>query len=377
MIRFQGPELPSSRDIQRYFSRSCDAGQFSNDGPCARLLRERLEAYVGLGAHCVPVASATAGLLISLRALVPERTRGREVLVPSFTFVAPVAAIRWCGLEPVFVDVDPEGWHVDAGALADAIAARGDRVAAVLCCSAFGTPPPSAQRSAWELECERAELPLLVDSAAGFGAVTEDGARLGLQGNAEVFSFDAVKPFAVGEGGVVVTRSVELAQRIAQLSNFGFDEDRRVVAPGGLNAKLSELHAATALATLDRYPEILEHRRERAARISERLVEHGWTFQGACERGTWQFVPALADDRRERDLVLDRAAGRVELRTYYAPLHQMAQFADQGWAGDLAVTADLGERIVSLPMANELSDDEIDEIVDVAVAKPASRWAYL
>lgn len=87
-------------------------------------------------------------------------------------------------------------------------------------------------------------------------------------------------------------------------------------------------------------------------------------------------MPALSADRRERDLVLDRAAGRVELRTYYAPLHQMAQFADHDWAGDLAVTADLGERIVSLPMANELSDDAIDEIVDVAVAKPTLRSAY-
>lgn len=366
MIRFQLPELPPSGDIERYFSRSRDVHWYSNNGPCATLLRERLEQYVGADAHCVPVASATTGLLIALRALVPERTHAREVLMPSFTFVAAAAAVRWCGLEPVFVDVDPQSWHVDAGCLADAIAARGDRVAAVLCCSAFGTPPPSEQRIAWELECGRAGLPLLLDSAAGFGSVTEEGARLGLQGDAEVFSFDAVKPFAVGEGGAVVTRRGELAGRIGQLSNFGFDERRRIVASGGLNAKMSELHAATALATLDRYPQILERRRERAARLRLRIADHGWAFQSACERGTWQFVPVLADDRGARDLVLEHAAGRVELRTYYEPLHQMAQFSECAQADELAVTADLGERIVSLPMANDLSDDAIDEIVDVA-----------
>jgi dTDP-4-amino-4,6-dideoxygalactose transaminase len=116
-----------------------------------------------------------------------------------------LAAIRSCALLPLFVDVDPVHWHISEVALADAVERHRGELATVLACSAFGTAPEPAVRSAWAEVCHNAGLPLLVDSAAGFGSTDSAGQPLGLQGDAEVFSFHATKPLAAGEGGAVVT----------------------------------------------------------------------------------------------------------------------------------------------------------------------------
>jgi dTDP-4-amino-4,6-dideoxygalactose transaminase len=366
-IRFLRPRLPSLDDVGRYFAAAQEERWFSNFGPCHRLLTQRLSAYVGPGVHCVLVANATLGLLVALRALVDGAGRSaREVIVPSFTFPAAVQAITWCGLEPVFADLDPETWHLDPEQLELAIEARGDRIAAVVACSTFGTAPPMTVRRRWEAACAAHEIPLLVDSAAGFGTVDEVGQPLGRQGDAEVFSFHATKPFAMSEGGLIVTEDGDLAAEMRLLTNFGLDQRRTLRRRDGINAKLSEIHAAFGLAVLDSFDDILEGRRSRAEHIRRPLETAGFSFQPAAEASTWQFIPALTPSEAERDTALVRAAARgVELRTYFAPpLHQSPPFATTQRLSPLPVTEAFAKRILSLPLADDLTDAEAERIVD-------------
>jgi dTDP-4-amino-4,6-dideoxygalactose transaminase len=363
MIRFQAPQLPPVDAVAAYYARAESARWYSNRGPCHELLVERLERLLGPGVRCVPVANATLGLMVALRALVGGAPRRREVLMPSFTFAATIDAVLWAGLQPVFVDVEERGWHLDPEALRLALAARGDRVGAVLACSTFGAPPARAQRQAWEQAARDAGVALLVDSAAGFGALDEDGRPLGRQGDAEVFSFHATKPFAVGEGGLVTTTDHELASRMMRLVNFGF-EDGVVHDEVGLNAKLPEWSAATALAVLDGYDDVLAGRRATAARMLDGLTRHGYRGQAGTRRAAWQFVPVLAPSAPVRAAAL-ACAGRddIELRSYFdVPLHRMPAFASAPIAGDLRCTEDLAQRVLSLPMANDLSDADVDAI---------------
>jgi dTDP-4-amino-4,6-dideoxygalactose transaminase len=295
--------------------------------------------------------------------------------MPSFTFAAAVEAVIWAGLEPVFLDVGEESWHLDPAALDAALERHAGTVGAVLAASTFGTPPSIAERAAWELATRHAGVPLLVDSAAGFGANDELGAPLGRQGDAEVFSFHATKTFAIGEGGLVTTTSSSLAARLARLKNFGFrqgivDEDI------GLNAKLAEWPAATALAVLDRYSDIVAARRTRAERMLAELMPLGYTRQRGSERGVWQFVPVLAPSRAIRDLALELARRRgIELRSYFSvPLHCMPAFSGQPVAGHMRRTDDIASRVLSLPMANDLSEAAIESVVDcLATAASATH----
>jgi dTDP-4-amino-4,6-dideoxygalactose transaminase len=363
-VRFQAPEIPSVGEIAAYFAPAEQSRWYSNYGPCHGLLVARLEQYLGPGVSCLPVANATLGLMITLRALTGMTPERSEVLMPSFTFAAVIEAVLWAGLAPVFVDVDPHSWHLDPDALEAALTARRTTVGIVLAASTFGTPPPTDLRSAWQRLSADAGVPLLVDSAAGFGATDETGRRLGRQGDAEVFSFHATKPFAVGEGGLVTTSDRSLADRIRRTTNFGF-EDGVVREDVGLNAKLAEWPAATALTVLDRYEQILAARRARAERMLDALEPHGYMRQAGSAGSAWQFVPVLAPSSETRVASLTHARRRgVELRTYFSvPLHRMPAFASTPAAGALARTEDLAARILSLPMANDLSDDDIDAIV--------------
>ncbi len=355
-VRFQHPKLPPADRIERYFEISRRERYFSNGGPCVQLLQQRLGARVGVG--CVAVANATLGLMAALTAL---RRSGTEIVMPSFTFPASVQAARWVGLVPRFVDIDPQHWHMDPDALGRALASAGDDVAIVLVCSSFGTPPDGDVRSAWLKLCAQRDVPCLVDSAAGFGAVSDDGVPIGGQGDAEVVSFHATKPFAVGEGGAVFSRHAVVLEKIARVLNFGLDERRRVVEPMAFNAKLSEMHAATALAVLDGFDDVLRLRREAAMRYMAELGDLG-EFQAGAARGTWQFVPLLLADAQHRARCLAVSRSEVEFRSYYEPLHRIAAF-DRAQAGaELPVTEHVARHMLSLPMANDLQAGEISAV---------------
>jgi dTDP-4-amino-4,6-dideoxygalactose transaminase len=356
--------FPSAEDVERYMRSAREQRWFSNGGPCWYQLRERLTGLTGVQA--VPLASGTTALIAAIAALHKRAPReALDVLVPSFTFAAGPLAVRWNGLRPVFLDVDPTHFHLDPHELDRALKLLAHRVALVVAGSSFGTPPPPEVRSAWEELCRDAGVPLLVDSAAGLGARGEDGVPVGAQGDAEIVSFHATKPVAAGEGGAVLTRDPELAADVERLTNFGFDDHGDVHDARGLNGKMSELSAATVLAALDRLPTALAARRARAEQMLSRL--DSLTAQAGAALGTWQFVPVLASDRAVREAILRAAAGSVSLRTYYRPLHQMPGFAQEACIGELPGTRELADRIVCLPMAEDFTDAEID-LVTACVA---------
>ena len=160
-----------------------------NRGPCHELLVERLERYLGSGVSCIPVANATLGLMVTLRAMTGFAPPRREVLMPAFTFAATVDAVLWAGLEPVFVDVEPESWHLDPDALEAGLRARTGKVAAVLAASTFGTPPAVAHREAWQTAAARAGVPLLVDWQPASARQTRSGSGLDARVTPRCFRF--------------------------------------------------------------------------------------------------------------------------------------------------------------------------------------------
>lgn len=357
MIRFQRPELPPSEAITAYLDRSREERWFSNGGPCAKLLQERLGERVG--AYCTPVANGTLGLMVALAATLNGPTGG-EALMPSFTFIATPQAAIWSGLRPRLHDVDPEHWHLEPDGL-EASLARSDEARVAIAVSAFGTPPPPTVRERWERACRTARVPLIVDSAAAFGAVGEDGVPIGRQGDVEVVSFHATKPFAIGEGGAIFTRDRELHRRIEREVNFGFRPDHSVASARGLNAKMSELHAATALAVLDDFDEVLKRRRAAAAEM-RRQVQVPGAWQHGCERSTWQFAPFLFAEERERERALAGCRDSIETRIYYRPVQQLIGEQAALIDGGTPCSEDLFRRLLCLPMANDLSGDEIAAI---------------
>jgi dTDP-4-amino-4,6-dideoxygalactose transaminase len=363
VIRFQRPQLPSTAAIDRYLNLAREERWFSNGGPCFRMLRERLSDRVG--AYCTPVASGTLGLMVALAGLLEDRADG-AALMPAFTFIATPQAAVWAGLRPLLHDSDPDHWHLDPEGL-EATLRRGGGARVAIAVSAFGTPPPVEARVRWETACRDAGVPLIVDSAAAFGAIGEDGTPVGAQGDVEVVSFHATKPFAIGEGGAVFTRDRELHERIQREVNFGFRPDHSVATGLGLNAKMSEIHAATALAVLDEYDDVLERRRRAAADLRERIVAPA-VWQRGCERSTWQFAPLLFSAPEERECALASCRDEVETRVYYQPVGQLIPEQVETVEGGVPHAEDLYRRLLCLPMANDLSVGEVSAIAAAVAA---------
>ncbi|MDP9182662.1 MAG: DegT/DnrJ/EryC1/StrS family aminotransferase [Actinomycetota bacterium] len=335
-----------------------------------RLLERRCSDRLGLSQPGVTVSNATSGLMLALRAALGDPSPKRPfVAVPSFTFVASVAAILWAGWSPLFVDVDASDWHLSADSL-KGLASRSGELAAVMLCSTFGTSASAERRSEIDALTQELGVPVVVDSAAGFGSTDEVGRCLGDQGSLEVFSFHATKPFAIGEGGLVVSSSEDLLARVRQLANFGLDDMRLLPDQVGINAKMPELEAAVGLAVLDGFDRVLEARRRSAGWLLDELAPHGVNRQAGSAGSTFQFVPVLMPDVTSRDRLLRSAKTEaVELKVYFSPpMHRVARLRDFPRLTELRTTEEIVGRIVCLPMNNRMGDTDLERIRDLVVS---------
>jgi dTDP-4-amino-4,6-dideoxygalactose transaminase len=336
---------------------SWDRGILTN-GPLARRLEDEVADLLGVR-HAVAVSSCTAGLMLLFRVLDVDG----PVLVPSFTFSASAHAVVWAGTNPRFVECDPTTFQIDV----DDAAARLDGAGAILATHVFGAP---CRPEAVEALGRRAGIPVAFDAAHALGA-DRRGRRVGGFGVAEVFSLTPTKPLVAGEGGIVATDDDGLADAIRLAREYGNpgDYDTRMV---GLNGRMSELHAATAVAGLDGYDARLDTRRRMAERYCAALAGvPGISVQEVDpdDASTWKDFTIAVDQAVfgvDRD-TLRRAltADGVDTRCYFdPPVHRQQSYAHLPPV-DLPVTDDTAARVVSLPLYAALADAEIDQVVEL------------
>ena len=364
-IPFIRPSFPAPEELAADFKSIADANWYTNFGPMERRFSAALADYVGQGVAAVTCSSGTVGLMAAIHAVLGPGNGSRFLLLPSFTFVATAQAAQWCGYRPLFCDLDAVSLQPsleDASRLAQE---RPGEVAGLLLCNTFGVGNPRIAE--WETFAESHGLPLLIDSAAGFGSSYPSGERVGARGACEVFSFHATKPLAVGEGGAVLSRSPRVAEAVREFQNFGFSDGRDSLRIG-LNGKLSELHAAIGLRQLGSLDPRVASRRRVLAHYGRSLASAGLEFQVNAERSSVCFASAVCRSPEHKDAVLrSLAAYGVQARDYYnPPVHAQAVYAQSpdAWASSrLSTTLDVCARIVSLPVHDFMSEDDVARVV--------------
>jgi dTDP-4-amino-4,6-dideoxygalactose transaminase len=341
-----------------------DSGIFSNFGPVNQRFEQELADTVFGGGECLTVCNATIGLMVAMRQVLGEdRIRQkRYALMPSFTFAAVAHAAMWNGLTPLFCDIDRRTWLPSVEHEEELLKRYRGKIAVVVPYATFGN---NLDLRRYDEISERFGVPVVVDAAASLGALDDDGKGFGTGFRwPVVFSMHATKTFATGEGGVVYCTDANRVKTMRAMCSFGFEAPRVATLPG-LNGKLSEVGALMALLQLRKFEGVVEHRRILSEAYRRYLPE--WTHQESCgRRQSYAFQSVLL----QRSLAPMRATIIEMLRergigvsTYFSPhVAEQPYFAKHSVAGSLAITQDISERVLTLPMFDTMIENDVHQV---------------
>ncbi len=357
------PTLPPWELVSEACGAFYDTGIITNGQVVRRLEAEVRDAFhVGdaLGVSC-----CTSGLMLALRC---KGLRGK-VALPSFTFFATAHAVVWNGLEPVFVDIEPDTWNISPEALKRTVEKDKD-ISAIMPVHIFGNP---CDVDALQALAGDHGLSLIYDSAHAMGAKV--GERwVGGFGDAEVFSLSPTKIVVAGEGGVITTNNGEVAERLIAGRNYGDagDYDPLFV---GLNARMSEFHAALGLESFG----MLELNVGRRNAIADRYLGGlsrlpGVAFQTIREgtRSTFKDFTILIEEDKfglNRDALSWHLSneGIDSRKYYYPPVHRTKAYWER-WGRKyderLPVTNRLSKEALSLPIWSHMEINLVDRVVE-------------
>jgi UDP-2-acetamido-2-deoxy-ribo-hexuluronate aminotransferase len=331
-------------------------------GPEVRTFESDLAAFCG-ARHVVTCASGTDALVLALRAM--GVGAGDAVLCPSFTFCATAEVAALVGATPVFVDVEAKTFNIDANGIAGAVeTARqaGLNPKAIIPVDLFGLPADHAA-----IRAAAANLLVLDDAAQSFGA-TCDNRRLGTFGLCTATSFFPAKPLGCyGDGGAVMTDDDGLADVMRSLRVHGQGSDKYDNVRIGLASRLDTMQAAILIEKLKIFPDEIDARNAIARRYNEGLsdvaivpaVPPGMTSVWA------QYTIRVQGGRRDA-LAAELKAERIPTAIYYPiPLHRQQAYKQYPVGkGGVAVSDQLADEVISLPMHAYLDASTQDRIID-------------
>ena len=315
--------------------------------------------------HAVSCSSGTAGLHMVWLAL--EIGEGDEVITTPFSFIASSNSIMFDGAKPVFVDIDPQTWQIDAARIDGAIT---HRTRAILPVDVFGSVP---EMGAITAIAERRSLRVVEDSCEALGTMYR-GRPAGTFGEVGLFAFYPNKQITTGEGGMIVTDDDDVAFALRSLRNQGRDPDAGWLAHArlGYNYRLCDINSAIGVEQMRRLDEIIAKRARVAEWYCQRLAgEDRLTMQAIppeVSMSWFVFVVRLTDDytQRQRDEILQKLQKRgIGCSNYFSPIHLQPFFREQfGYKpGDFPITEALSARTLALPFHNLLSEGEVEYVV--------------
>ena len=355
-------------EILAAITRVCDSQQFIL-GPAVESF-ERAAADALHVPHASGCSSGTEALWLAFAAA--GIGPGDAVITTPFSFFATASAILRCGAQPLFADIDPETFNLSADSVENVIRQhRGSTVKAVLPVHLYGQ---CADWDAFTALKHRHNLLLIEDAAQAFGASWRQTPAGGL-GDMAAFSFYPTKNLsAMGDAGLLTTRSAELDERARMLRAHGMRR-RYFHDEVGWNSRIDAIQAAVLEVKLRHLPAWNEQRRQLASRYDDLFKAAGLAASSTSEgvvlpivdaRGVHVFHQYTVRAPRRDALREYLTSRKIGSEIYYPlPLHMQTSLAGLGYnKGDFPVTELAAEEVISLPMYPELREDEQQVVVE-------------
>lgn len=325
-----------------------------------KALQTEFAEYVG-AKYSVGLNSGTDALHLALRAL--NIGRGDEVITTAFTFVATASAIGLAGATPVFVDINPDTFNIDAEKIEAAITPK---TKAIIPVHLYGQ---AAQMNKIMEIAKRHNLKVIEDCCQAIGAEF-NGQKVGTFGDFGCFSFYPTKNLGgMGDGGMITCNDENLYNRILALRNHG-GAVRYYHDELGVNSRLDEIQAAIIRVKMKYINEWNEKRRQNAYRYNELFAEYPEIATPKEAQGTHPVYHQYTIKIENRDEVhkLLQEKGIGAMIYYPVPLHLQKLHKSLGYKeGDLPYTEEDTKKVLSLPMFPELTDEEQQTVVKTVV----------
>ena len=349
MIPVTKPFLPAEKEFKSYVKSIWERQWLTNNGPLVNTLELKLKEYLGVD-HLLYVTNGTVALQLAIQAL----NLTGEIITTPFSFVATTSTIVWQSCKPVFVDIDPETFNIDASKIEAAITPQ---TSAILATHVYGTP---CDIDAIQYIADKHGLKVIYDAAHCFGTRYKNRSVFDY-GDISTTSFHSTKLFHTIEGGAVFTRHPALLKKMALMRNFGYsgvDEFSEL----GINAKNCEFHAAMGLCNLNHVDEVLKKRKYLSAQYMLRLSRLDVQFQKlhSIEDYNYAYFPIMFKSEelmKESKAKLEMA--QIYCRRYFYPSLSALPYVDNV---KMPVCDSVASRIMCLPLYHTLTISELDLI---------------
>lgn len=352
-IRVTKSFLPPIESYEKRVREIWEKGHLTNHGTNILELEENLRTTLGQK-HLWSISNGTLALQIAFKAL---ELKG-EVITTPFSYVATVSSLVWEGLQPVFVDINQTDFCIDATKIEAAIT---DKTTAILATHVYGHP---CDVEAIQAIADKHRLRVIYDAAHAFGIEINGKSILGF-GDASTLSFHATKIFHSAEGGAVATPHADVAHKIMYLRNFGHNGEEEFWGLG-INAKVSELHAAMGNCVLPYIPEIIRERKRVVERYDKSLTKLKQAYRYELPETinyNYSYYPFLLESE---ELLLELketlASNNIFCRRYFFPSLHKLPYVNQV---DMPVAESVSKRMLCLPLYTQLTNEEVDRIVSI------------
>ena len=344
--------LPPFEEYAEIVRKVWDNGILTNHGPCVKELEAKLKDFIGTQ-NLYYVTNGTIALQLALSAL--DITEG-EIITTPFSYVATTSSILWERCKPVFVDIEPHNFTIDADKIEAAITPNTKAIIAV---HVFGY---ACDVEKIQQIADKHGLKVIYDGAHAF-ASRYKGKSLLNYGDISTLSFHATKLFHTIEGGACIIKNKEVADKLDLRRRFGHTGDNHYSL--GINGKQSEFHAAMGLANFPYITDIINERK-RVCNLYDNLLQ-GLIKRPAAQEGleyNYAYYPVVF--KSEAELLKVFAALNAQdiypRRYFYPSLNNLPYLSDTQFC---PVSEDISSRIACLPLYPTLAEQDIEKICKI------------
>ncbi|WBU50964.1 UDP-4-amino-4,6-dideoxy-N-acetyl-beta-L-altrosamine transaminase [Kosakonia pseudosacchari] len=350
---------------------------FLTQGPCVPQFEQAISKYVNVK-HAVAVNSATSALHMACLAL--GLNKGDWLWTSPNTFVASANCALYCDANVSFVDIDPQTYNMSVSALeAKLVAAKAEgELPKVVVPVAFAGQ--SCEMEAIHKLSQQYGFAIIEDASHAIGG-SYQGAKIGNSRFADVtiLSFHPVKIITTAEGGMALTNSDELAERMQLFRSHGITRDsekmNRASEGGwyyqqvalGFNYRMTELQAALGISQLKRIDGFVTRRHELAKRYHTAFDGIPVSMPAQSESGysALHLYPLTVNDPAQRKQLFDYLRNKgIGVNVHYIPVHTQPYYEQLGHrVGDYPIAEDYYSRAISIPMYSTLTDEEQDYVI--------------